>query len=179
MTTQQEETIRRATGDTVVDFRNTEVADAASIWCLVRDSGALDLNSQYAYLLLCDHFARTCLVASVNNRLAGFVSAYLPPNRPATLFVWQIGIAPTMRKQGLAKSLLQQLIRLPACEHVRFLEATVTPSNRASRNLFAAFARDNRAELHVEPAYQATDFATNSSHEAEELFRIGPLPSQF
>jgi L-2,4-diaminobutyric acid acetyltransferase len=179
VTTQQEETLRRATGDTVVHFRNPEVADAASIWSLVRDSGVLDLNSQYAYLLLCDHFAKTCLVAIADNQLAGFVAAYLPPNRPATVFVWQIGIAPTMRKQGLAKRLLQQLVRLPDCADARFLEATVTPSNRASHNLFAAFARDCSTELRMEPGYLATDFAANSSHEAEDLFRIGPLPSQF
>jgi L-2,4-diaminobutyric acid acetyltransferase len=176
---QQEETSRSTATETAVHFRQPEVADAASIWCMVRDSGALDVNSPYAYLLLCDHFADTCVVAcDEQNQPIAFVTAYSPPQRPNTVFVWQIGVNADWRKQGLAKRLLHELLKLPACANVRFVEATVTPSNVASRRLFAALARDVEAELNIATGYEACQLSAEPSHEAEELFRIGPLQMQ-
>ena len=143
---------------------------------MVRDSGALDINSQYAYLLLCDHFASTCVVAcDPRNKPVAFVAAYLPPSKRDTIFVWQIGVDAGWRKQGLAKRLLQQLLQLPACAGVRFMEATVTSSNAASKRLFTALARELPAKLEISAGYEAHHFSAETSHEAEELFRIGPL----
>lgn len=179
MAVQPGDTLRDTATETAVHFRQPEVADAASIWCLVRESGALDVNSQYAYLLICDHFARTSVVAcDAQNRLIAFVAAYSPPHKSDTVFVWQVGVSAAWRKQGLAKRLLHQLLQLPACKDTNFLEATVTPSNVASRRLFAALARDVQAELNISAGYEACHFSTESSHEAEELFRIGPFQTQ-
>lgn len=155
-------------------LRNPTVTDAAQISNLVRESDALDANSRYAYLLLCDHFADTCLVASAGELVYGFVSAYRPPNRPGTIFVWQIGIAAAVRRRGLAKQLLHQLVALPACREVRYLEATVTPSNAASRRLFQSFAADLDVPCRIERCFTAEMFGCGK-HEEEELFRIGPF----
>ena len=142
---------------------------------LVRDSGVLDANSPYAYLLLCDHFADTCLAAFRCDELVGFVTAYRPPIRPNSIFVWQIGVAATARGCGLGKRLLRNLLALPACRDVRFLEATITPSNAASWRLFESVARDLGVRLETQVGFRAEDFG--SSHEEERLLIIGPLDS--
>src|SRR5699024_2622490 len=73
-------------------FRTPTVADGAGIWRIVQESGVLDLNSAYMYLLLSKDFADTCIVAERDNQLVGFATGYRPPKRPDSIFLWQIGI---------------------------------------------------------------------------------------
>jgi L-2,4-diaminobutyric acid acetyltransferase len=155
------------------------VADAEEMWRLVRDSGRLDPNSAYCYLLLCRYFSETCLVVENGanaGSLLGFVTAFVPPGDAATLFVWQIAVAVEARGQRLATQLLQRLVGLPACSHTVQLEATVSPSNAPSRRLFESFARSLGAscETVVGGGFAASLFpdANGSGHEAEPLLRI-------
>ncbi|WP_197525743.1 diaminobutyrate acetyltransferase [Pseudobythopirellula maris] len=157
-------------------------ADAGEIERLVRDSGVLDVNSLYAYLLLCDHFGQTCLVAErasgepgAADGLAGFLTSYLPPAKPGVAFVWQVGVADWARKQGLAKRLLGRLIGLPELAETRYLETTITDSNLASRRLFTSFAEQIGASVRNDTGYTTADLG--GEHEAEKLYRIGPLPA--
>jgi L-2,4-diaminobutyric acid acetyltransferase len=155
-------------------IREPSLRDAGPVWQLVRDSGVLDLNSPYAYLLLCSDFARTSAVAETAGRIDGFVGAYRPPRRPESVFVWQVVTACGVRGRGLGSRLLGAVLERPACRGVRFLEATVTPSNRPSRALFHGFARRSGVPLVEEPAFGAELFP-GPDHEEEVRFRIGPF----
>src|SRR3546814_9413799 len=73
------------------------------------------------------YFAATSLVAEHAGRILGFVWAFRPPERPETLFVWQIGVAPDATGRGIAGCLLRALLDRPACRTVRCIEATVAP----------------------------------------------------
>jgi L-2,4-diaminobutyric acid acetyltransferase len=161
-----------------VTLRNPTREDAAAVWELVGASGALEPNTCYAYLLLCTHFAETCLVAegAREKGLLGFVAAYRPPSDGDAVFVWQIGVAAEARGRGLASRLLDALVALPACADARFLEATVGESNSASERLFRAFARRHGVACRVTPGFRAEHFGP-LDHEDEPLYRIGPLTS--
>lgn len=130
----------------------------------------LDRNSSYAYLLWCRDFAPTSVVATTDQGLAGFVTGYLRPDEPATLFVWQVAVGVAHRRVGLARRMLDDLVERVAPE---VLEATVTLGNGPSRALFAAFARDRRARQTLAPLFDAAAFP--DAHEGEHLVRIGPL----
>lgn len=160
------------TGD-AVDLRPPTVEDAAAIWQLVRDTGVLDVNSSYLYLLLTAHHAPTCGVAVQGDQLLGFVSGYRLPTQPDTYFLWQIGVAEAGRGQGLATRLALEVLRRPAQADVRYLETTVSPSNTASRALFDGLARRLDTALTVSEGFGPHLFPTE--HEAEELLRIGPF----
>jgi L-2,4-diaminobutyric acid acetyltransferase len=157
-----------------ISYRKPTIEDGASIWQLVRDSGTLDRNSTFCYLLLCKHFPETCAVAVAKGEIVGFVTAYFPPNCADTIFVWQIGITQSMRGQGLATRLLQDLLQRDVCRGVELLEATVGPTNYASRALFTALAQWLNTELNEEPCFNATLFP-EENHEVENLLRIGPF----
>jgi L-2,4-diaminobutyric acid acetyltransferase len=156
-------------------LRHPAVADAPAMLQLVEDSGVLDPNSCYLYLLLCRDFSQTCLVAEDDQGLLGFVTAYQPPDRPQTLFVWQIAVAERARKQGLARRMLLELLAKPVGQHCEFLEATVAPSNTASRRLFESLARFLDVSCETLPGFAATDFGAATTHEAEPILRIGPF----
>ena len=154
------------------------IRDGKAVHALVAACKPLDLNSTYAYLLLSEHFAGTCVLARQDGRAVGFVSAYVPPERGETIFVWQVAVAADARGQGLARRMLQELLARPAVRGCRFLETTVTPSNAPSTRLFRGLARELGAPLEEKPMFQEEDFGAER-HEAETLFRVGPFSGRF
>lgn len=152
------------------------VVDGAALWRIARDSGKLDLNSSYAYLLWCRDFAATSRIARVDGEVAGFVTGYLRPDAPDTLVVWQVAVDQRFRGRGLAGTLLDALVADVAAKGARYLETTVTPDNEASVALFAGLAR------RLGTAHERTDLFVSAhfpdDHETEVLHRIGPFGEQ-
>ncbi|MEX3618752.1 diaminobutyrate acetyltransferase [Paenibacillus glucanolyticus] len=163
--------------DTGVDivYRRPEAQDGARVWELVRDTGSLDLNSPYCYMLLGDYFNDTCMIAEHEGDIIGFISAFRSPRNPETLFVWQVAVAGSHRRQGIAKAMLTRLMNQRACHGVRFIETTVSPSNMASRRLFLGYAEEKSIPSTVTVGYGAEMFPDGTSHEDEPLFVIGPF----
>lgn len=172
--------MRKPAADQDLSLRSSVVFDmpaiihGAEIHKLVGSCRPLDLNSAYAYLLLCEHFADTCVRAEHAGDTVGFISAYRPPRRPDVLFVWQVATVPSMRGRGLARAMLHELLRRDALGECRYVETTVSPSNEPSRRLFYAFARDLGAPVAEKVLFSERDFGAEP-HEQEILFRIGPI----
>jgi L-2,4-diaminobutyric acid acetyltransferase len=158
-------------------FRTPRVTDGAVIHRLIADCPPLDLNTVYAYLLLCEHFAATCVVAeSPGGSIDGFVSAYIPPGRPDRLFVWQVAVHERARGQRLARRMLHALLRRPELAGIRHLEATVGPDNHASRHTFTSLSVDLGAHVAEQPFFGKQLFG-QADHDDEMLLRIGPFAS--
>lgn len=172
MTMTDSETLMDADG---VAVRTVMEDEGALLWELARDAKGVDLNSPYAYMMTCRNFAATSAVVEVFGTPAGFVTAHRIPSRPHVLFVWQIVVLPEFRGLGIAKRLLDGLVDQPACVGVRKVEATVTPSNRASAALFKRFAQARGATLKIASGFEANDFPSDERHEAERLFVIEPI----
>jgi L-2,4-diaminobutyric acid acetyltransferase len=151
--------------------------DAAAIHQLIVECPPLDLNSLYAYLLLTEHFSRTCVLAGRGDDVLGFISGYRPPDRDDVLFVWQVAVHPSARGEGLARRMLCELLARPALAGVCFLETTVSPDNLASRRLFAGVAKACGAAV-TEHALFSRQLFGGADHQDEPLLRIGPLSWQ-
>lgn len=171
-----EEEPRPSTPATPIILRQPTGNDGAALHRLVAACPPLDPNSLYCNLLQCTHFASTGIAAERAGELVGFISGYIPPAQPDTLFVWQVAVAASTRGEGLAKRMLRELLQRPATAGVRYLETTITPGNAASWALFESLARDLQApaerQLHFE---RARHFG--GAHDDELLMRIGPLKS--
>lgn len=164
--------------DTVPDIilREPEVCDGPRLHELVSQCPPLDLNSLYSYLLLCEHHASTCVVAEVDGQVCGFVSAYLRPDQPDVLFVWQVAVHEKARGMGLARRMLRALLERESTRTARYLETTVGPENQASRRMFAAVAAHYGATTQESLLFGADLFGAGE-HEDECLLRIGPIHS--
>lgn len=163
---------------TEIAYRAADTHDGQGMYRLAQASRALDPNSPYAYLMACLNFGDTCVVATAEGELIGFVLALRPQTRPEAVFVWQIGVNEDHRGQGIGGRLLDELIHLPSCDDVGFLEATVTPSNDPSDGLFRSFARRHGAEVHEEKCFTSGMFPEETPHEDEILLRIGTLSTR-
>ncbi len=155
-------------------FSPPELTDGKAVHDLIANCPPLDLNTTYNYFLLCSHFAETCVVGRRGDRILSFLSAYRIPGAPERLFIWQAAVDSQLRGQGVAGSMLAELLERPACAGVRYIETTVSPSNRASRRVFERFAEERRLGFADEEFLTASMFG-DEQHEAEILYRIGPL----
>ncbi|MBM7094877.1 diaminobutyrate acetyltransferase [Bacillus sp. H-16] len=164
-----------STNSTVRDvtFSKPTVNDGAAMWKLV-NSTSLDQNSSYKYLMMCEFFGETCVAAKEQDRLVGFITAFIPPKQEDTIFIWQVGVDPSQRGKGVASKMMNELLSREACRNVRFLEATVTPSNGASEALFRGLARDFSTSCVVSTCFPAELFPEDD-HESELTFRVGPM----
>lgn len=157
-------------------LRRPRIEDGKAMHRLVERVEQLEANSGYSYLMLCHYFADTCVVAvDEDGDLAGFVTGFRPPSQPDAFFVWQITVAPEHRGQGLARRMLEHLLRRHADRGVRYLEATVTPSNTASQRTFRSMARRLGALCCERILFDKSHFGDDEDHEPEILFRIGPF----
>ncbi|MCC6142231.1 MAG: diaminobutyrate acetyltransferase [Candidatus Hydrogenedentes bacterium] len=162
-----------STATNEICLRKPAATDAADVAKLVAESPPLELNTTYAYLLITTHFADTSVVAEREGEIVGFVAGYRPPTAPEALFVWQVAVKDTARGLGIGSRMLVELLKRPACDGVRYLTTTVTPSNASSTRLFQRFAEKQHAEFITERHFGAELFG--GGHEEEVLYRIGPL----
>lgn len=153
-------------------FRLPATSDGFQIHQLIADSPPLDLNSVYSYHLLSDHFRDTCVVAEHLGEIVGFISAYRIPERLDTLFVWQVVVSEKLRGQRVAWRMLEALLARFSRDALRYVEATVNPSNAASRGLFERLAKNQGTAVYEETYLDASAFGPAGIHESEILLRI-------
>lgn len=159
----------------VAGFRHPDVGDGKWLWKIAGDTGVLDQNSVYHYLIMCSHFRKTSMVAVADGVICGFVTGYILPGSQDTLFVWQVAIAEPFRGKGLGLSLLQRLFSVVRQKGCRYIESTITPSNQASISLFRALAKGVRGCFVLEDVFFKEDDFGGEGHEDEMLCRIGPV----
>ncbi len=153
--------------------------DAADLHQLVADCPPLDPNSLYCNLLHCSHFSGTSVAAvrrdeQGKERLVGFISGYIPPGQPDTLFVWQVAVAREARGQRLAARMLDSILERPVCSDVRYIDTTITPGNQASWGLFESWAREHDAPTSSRVHFER-ERHFRGRHDDEHLMRIGPF----
>ncbi len=154
-----------------VTFRKPDDTDGPAIWALIRACPPLDRNSLYCNLLQCGHFRDTCVIAEIDGRLAGWVSAYCPPGEDGTLFVWQVAVAEHARGHGLGGRMLKAILSRPECRAVRRLRTTITADNAASWTLFSRFAERNAEALDSVPHFIKHNHF-NGAHATEHMVTI-------
>jgi L-2,4-diaminobutyric acid acetyltransferase len=128
----------------------------------------------YCNLLQSTHFSNTSVTAIDNNNVVGFISGYIIPDKPTTLFIWQVAVHETSRGQGLAGSMLKNILDRQSCHHVNYIETTITQSNEASWALFESLARQLDTEIKKSSMFDRNKHFDNQ-HETELLAQLGPF----
>ncbi|PTQ52755.1 MAG: L-2,4-diaminobutyric acid acetyltransferase [Hydrogenibacillus schlegelii] len=126
-------------GRPVYRIRPPAPDEGALMWRIARETGVLEANSPYAYVMVARLFAAASRIAEADGRPVGFIAGLALPERDG-LFVWQIGVRPAHQGNGLGGRMLEALVFGRARPPVRRLWATVAEGNRASWRLFQGVA---------------------------------------
>lgn len=159
-------------------FSKPDKEDGADVWEMIKETEVLDLNSSYSYVMWCEIFSDTSVVVKdEEGKVVGFVSGFIHPDTPDTLFIWQIAVDESARGQGLATRMLFKLLEREQENEIRYVEATVTPSNIPSRRLFQGLAKKLDTNCLITEFFSSDDFPKEekTDHEDELKFRIGPF----
>ncbi|MDT8403234.1 diaminobutyrate acetyltransferase [Sulfuriflexus sp.] len=157
-----------------IELRPPAPEDGISVFRLVEQCPPLDQNSVYCNLLQCTHFATTSVAAVMEDELVGFISGYRLPERPETLFIWQVAVGEKARGQGLATRMLQDILERADNADVAYIETTITESNKASWALFEKLAQKLDTGLTSSLLFDRQRHF-DGKHDSEMLVRIGPF----
>ncbi|QQE81086.1 diaminobutyrate acetyltransferase [Alicyclobacillus sp. SO9] len=160
-----------------VAYRQPRIEDAPQVWSLVKKTGVLDVNSSYSYLMMSNYFGETCIVSEHDNRVIGYISGFIVPNRENVLFVWQVAVDERYRGYGVASNMLSKLLQREACKQVQYVETTVSPDNKASEAMFRRLADNLQTRLEVVGQFRA-QLLPPDGHENERIFVIGPFHAE-
>ena len=144
------------------------------VFGLIKSCPPLDMNSSYCNLLQCSHFANTSVVAQMNDKIVGFISGYAIPDRPDTLFIWQVAVDEQTRGRGLASHMVADILARPQCSNIKYLETTITVDNQASWALFKRLAKTISADFESSE-WMDKEEHFSGLHDSEALVRIGPI----
>lgn len=157
-------------------LRRPTAVDGRKVHALIARCPPLDTNSLYCNLLQCTFYASTCVLAERHDEPIGFISAFVEPENPQCVFVWQVAVAPEARGLGLGLSMLLELLARPACAEVHTLHTTITPDNGASWALFNSLARRLGTAISDQVQFDRTQHFDNR-HDSELLVTIGRFPT--
>jgi L-2,4-diaminobutyric acid acetyltransferase len=153
-------------------IRNVKVEDIKEVYkLLVANRPYVGLNSRYTYFLLAKDFSGTCVVAEYEGKIIAFSSGYVPPSRRDTFFNWETVVHRGYRGHNLQKHMLLHQIRIT---NAKYFEGTVNPSNKISKRNFLELADLLNTKCEMRTLFNEEDFE-NDEHEAEILYRIGPI----
>src|SRR5699024_4360962 len=79
------------------------------MYTLAKDSKVLDVNSPYSYVMWSTYFQQTSMIATYKDERIGFISGYILPEQPDTLFIWQVAVSEKFRGFGLATRMINAL----------------------------------------------------------------------
>ena len=162
----------RTTVNKLFKIRKVTLADIKDVYkLLVANRPYVGLNSRYTYFLLAKDFSDTCLVVEDKGKVVGFSSGYIPSNRPDTFFNWEVVVQEDYRGNGLQKGLFLHQIKLTGAT---YFESTVNPSNEVSKRNLNELAQLLNAPCVESLLFSEEDFE-NDGHEAEYLYRVGPI----
>lgn len=159
---------------TTIDFAPPTPQDGFAISELVKKSPPLDPNSVYCNLIQCTHFSSTAVVAKIEGRLIGFTTGHKLPQDNSTLFIWQVCVSEEARGQGLAIRMMENILSRDENKNTKFIETTITKSNKSSSALFEKLAKKLEANLETTLFYDKEKHFSNQ-HDSEYLFKIGPF----
>jgi L-2,4-diaminobutyric acid acetyltransferase len=155
-----------------IKIRNLTSDDIKEVYHLLSANRPyVGLNSRYTYFLLAKDFSNTCLVAEHDGKIVGFSSGYMSPVRNDTFFSWEAVVHKDYRGNQLQKRMLLHQIWLTGA---KYFEGTVNPSNEASKKNFLGLAQMLGTSCEETVMFSEEDFE-NDGHEAEILFRVGPI----
>jgi L-2,4-diaminobutyric acid acetyltransferase len=155
-------------------IENPSNKDGHEIWKLVKSSNTLDLNSEYCYFMLASIVSKQCAIVKEkkNKKIVGFLSCIISPENMQNLFIWQICVAESAKKNGLAKQMVDYVVKNQK-KPIEYIHVTISANNEASLALFNSLAKGYKASIEREVFINSNQF--NGNHETEYLYKIGLL----
>jgi len=150
-------------------IRNVNTQDAPTLRKLASLCPPLDLHTPYTYWLLTFMYSDTCFILEIDDKPVGFITSVYSKK---SLFIWQIGILPEYRHQGLSSALLKQVFTKADGLGISKVNVSITEDNQASNKSFETFCKKNGFFMETVGIAEVTDLIIPEFKETEVVFEI-------
>ncbi|HEY4151922.1 MAG TPA: GNAT family N-acetyltransferase [Pseudolysinimonas sp.] len=155
-----------------VAIRPVSEADAVLLRRLAVLCPPLDVHTHYTYWVLCHVSANGCFVAEDDGVPVGFTTSLRDGD---AFFIWQIGILPSHRGEGLSSRLIGAVAGHAHAQGLANLQFSIDPLNATSLAAFTAFAERNHSGL---TKIGRVDLHDDDLDEVEDIYRIELNPTR-
>ena len=150
-----------------------EKRDAAEIYAMLQPyKPYVGTSPLYTYLLVCEHFSETSIVVKTKEgEIVGFISAYWPPKKSNTIFLWEIAVKEGYHGNNLYIRMVNEIYQRNT---PLYIEATVNPSNISSIKRLVQLSKTFKCTYTTQTLFPS-DYFGSQGHEDEVLYRIGVI----
>jgi ribosomal protein S18 acetylase RimI-like enzyme len=114
-----------------MQLRAATAADYDQIIAVVDDWWGRPIGHALARVFL-DHFYATSTIAQSDGELAGFLIGFPSPSQPDAAYIHFVGVHPSLRGHGLARTLYERFFALARAHDRRVVSAITAPQNTGS-----------------------------------------------
>ncbi|WP_461206214.1 GNAT family N-acetyltransferase [Clostridium sp. DL1XJH146] len=164
----------REYGKKIVNNNDIEIVevksnDGAKLRGLAQKCYSLDIHTQYTYWVMTNYFSKSTFIAKRGTEEIGYIMALYNEEK---FFIWQIGILPQYRKQGISYRLIEEAVSVAKSKGFDIVEVTIAEENKSSFNTFAKYTKYNGYFMRKIKQIVITDIADSSFLEVEDMFQI-------
>jgi L-2,4-diaminobutyric acid acetyltransferase len=116
-------------------------------------------------------FRETSVLAELAGKLLGWVSAYILPYDPQTLFIWAVEVVKSEQNPGLSSLMLGYLMRQEPRAGLTRVQTVISCDEDRPWALFRQFARWQHSRLDIQP-YFTQALTPHKRHENDNLVTI-------
>ena len=88
-------------------------------------------------------FSDTCKAVIDRESVAGFIIAFRGQTNPDEIYIQDVAVASGVRRQGVGKALVQEVVRLARLWAVKRVWLTSEPENHSAQHVWAAMGFEN------------------------------------
>ena len=126
----------------------------------------LGFHTLFTYWVLGSHFTDLFLICEEGSRIQGLITGLVSSTCDNTAFVWQLGVSPESRRQGVAQSLISEFCSRASKLGAGHIQVTIEPDNLASLGAFTKYAQSIGRELRRIDTLELNDeYASTPIHE--------------
>lgn len=156
---------------TTVKLRTLTLADVGTLYDLAGACPPLEQHTYYTYWMLAAASHQISFIAEVDGKPVGFMTSMMSPE---SAVLWQLGVVPAYRKQGIGKKLLEATVDALLDRGARDFLVTATLGNDASLSTMKSLARQRGWGFELEGSLTMPPRAGETELQRENIFRMTP-----
>lgn len=127
-----------------ITLRRVTADDADLLYALVKNCPPLDVHTPYTYWFICRYFYHCSFILEVNDVPVGYVMAV---RTDSCVFLWQIGLLPSVRGKGYAQIMIDRVMKCAAKLGLS-VQLSISADNYASNSAFRKYCQSSRIGMY-------------------------------
>jgi diaminobutyrate acetyltransferase len=152
-----------------VVIRKAREDEFLNVYRFISSCGVLETYGEHFFRIVIRYFGSTSYLAEQDGRIVGYMWGFITQEDPETFFLWQIGVDPATRGDGIGGLILEEAEKELAARGCKRIELTIDPTNRPSQRLFEKrgyrnISADHGKTIEVEGVEAIVDYYRPNGH---------------